>query len=160
MQKISLTRAGEITLHLRKWFVLLEDLSPGSSNCVKCLVNWHNLTQDNLIWGVGPSIKKYVVIRLSCRQVILLISDWWRRDQPIVVCTIPWLLVLGSIWRQAEQARMSKPISSTPLCPLNQLLPPSPCPVWVPILISFDDGQWCWSISQIKHFFSKFRWSW
>ena len=37
---------------------------------------------------------------------------------------IPGLVALGSVRKQAERARRSKPVSSTPL-PLHQLLPPS-----------------------------------
>jgi hypothetical protein len=37
---------------------------------------------------------------------------------------IPGLLVLGSIRKQAEQARGSKPVSSIPPWSLHQLLPP------------------------------------
>ena len=36
--------------------------------------------------------------------------------------TIPGLVVLGSIRKQAEQAMMSKLVSSRPLWPLHQLL--------------------------------------
>jgi hypothetical protein len=36
---------------------------------------------------------------------------------------IPGLVVLGSIRKQAEQVRGSKPISSTSAWPLHQLLP-------------------------------------
>jgi hypothetical protein len=37
---------------------------------------------------------------------------------------IPGLVVLGSIRKQAEQARGSKPISNTPPWPLHQFLLP------------------------------------
>jgi hypothetical protein len=37
---------------------------------------------------------------------------------------IPRVVVLGSIRKQAEQARGSKPVSKTPLWPLHQLLLP------------------------------------
>jgi hypothetical protein len=37
---------------------------------------------------------------------------------------IPWLVVLGPIREQAEQARESKPVSSIPPWPLHQLLLP------------------------------------
>jgi hypothetical protein len=40
---------------------------------------------------------------------------------------IPGLVVLGSIRKQAEQARESKPISSIPPWPLHQLLLPVLC---------------------------------
>jgi hypothetical protein len=60
---------------------------------------------------------------------------------------IPGLVVMGSIREQAEQARGSEPVSSTPPWPLHQLLPSSSCPVWVPVLISFGDEQQCGSVS-------------
>jgi hypothetical protein len=41
---------------------------------------------------------------------------------PIVGGAIPGVVVLGSIREQAEQARESKPVSSTPPWPLHQLL--------------------------------------
>jgi hypothetical protein len=43
---------------------------------------------------------------------------------PIVDGTISGLAVLGSIRKQAEQARGSKPVSNIPPCPLHQLLLP------------------------------------
>jgi len=52
---------------------------------------------------------------------------------------IPGLAILGSIRKQAEQAIVSKPISSTPPWPLHQLLPPGSCTVGVPVLNLFDD---------------------
>jgi hypothetical protein len=54
---------------------------------------------------------------------------------------IPGLVVLGSIRKQAEQARGSKPVSSTPPWPLA----PGSCPV--PVLTSFGDKQQCGSVS-------------
>jgi hypothetical protein len=42
---------------------------------------------------------------------------------------IPELVVLGSTRKQAEQARGSKPITSTPPWLLHQLLPSGSCPV-------------------------------
>jgi hypothetical protein len=42
--------------------------------------------------------------------------------------TIPGLVVLGSIRKQAEQAMGSKPVSSIPPWPLHQLLLPDSCP--------------------------------
>ena len=68
----------------------------------------------------------------------------------------PWAGDLGSVRKQAEQAMGSKPVSSTPLRPLNyQLLPSGFCPFWVPVLASFSDGLWYASSSQIKPFLSK-----
>jgi hypothetical protein len=40
----------------------------------------------------------------------------------------PGLVVLGSARKQAEEARFSNPVSSTPPWPLHQLLPPGSCP--------------------------------
>lgn len=44
------------------------------------------------------------------------------------------VVVLGYIRRQAEQAMESKPVSSTPLWPLDQLLTPGSSPACVPVL--------------------------
>jgi hypothetical protein len=44
---------------------------------------------------------------------------------PIVGSTIPGLVVLGSIIKQAEQARGSKPEKNIPPWPLHQLLLPN-----------------------------------
>jgi hypothetical protein len=52
---------------------------------------------------------------------------------------IPGLVVLGSIRKQAEQARGTKPLGSTLPWPLHQLLPSSSCSVLVPVLTSFGD---------------------
>jgi hypothetical protein len=60
---------------------------------------------------------------------------------------IPGLVVLGSVRKQAEQARGSKPVSSTPPWPLHQLLPSGSCPERVPVLTFFDDEQQPGSVS-------------
>jgi hypothetical protein len=52
---------------------------------------------------------------------------------------IPGLVVLGSIRKQAEQTRESKPVSSIPPWPLHQLLLPALCE----FLTSFGDEQQC-----------------
>ena len=46
----------------------------------------------------------------------------------------PGLVVLGSIRKQAKQARRSKPVSSTPSWPLHQLLLPDQVPVFLEFL--------------------------
>jgi hypothetical protein len=51
-------------------------------------------------------------------------SDQGERTQLIVGGAIPWLVVLGSIREQAEQARGSKPVRNIPPWPLHQLLLP------------------------------------
>jgi hypothetical protein len=67
-------------------------------------------------------------IRLQASLLgIFLISDEWMRAQHVVLGNTSELVVLGSIKRQGEQARKSKPGSSTPLWPLHQLLPPVFC---------------------------------
>jgi hypothetical protein len=65
-------------------------------------------------------------MRSSCKAFSQLVMD---EGGPIVGGAIPGLVVLGSIGKQAEQARGSKPVSSTPPWPLCQLLPPGSFPV-------------------------------
>jgi hypothetical protein len=65
---------------------------------------------------------------------------------------IPGLVVLDSIRNKVEQDRKNKPVSSTLPWLLHQLLPPSSCPVSVPVLTSFDDEQEYGSASQINPF--------
>jgi hypothetical protein len=48
----------------------------------------------------------------------------------IVGGTIPGMVVLGSIRKQAEQARRSKPVRNIPPWPLHQL--------WLPDLLEFQ----------------------
>lgn len=55
--------------------------------------------------------------------------------------TLPGLMVLGSIKNQADQVMRSRPVSTTPPWLMHQLLPPSFCPVPVPVLASFNDEQ-------------------
>jgi len=67
-------------------------------------------------------------MRPSCKafsQLVIKLGD----AQHIVGGAIPGLVVLGSIRKQAEQARESKPVNSTPPGPLHQHLPPQflPC---------------------------------
>ena len=50
-----------------------------------------------------------------------------------MVSAMPGQVVLGSIRKQAEQARKSKAVSSIPPWPLHQPLPQ------VPVLTSFED---------------------
>ena len=68
-------------------------------------------------------------------------------------------MVLGSIRKQTEGAIRRKPVSTTPLWPLHQLLPPRPCPAWVLDWISFDDEQWYGSINLINTFLLNLLWS-
>ena len=47
-----------------------------------------------------------------------------KPEGPIVGGAIPGLVVLGSIRKQAEQARGNKPVKNIPPWPLHQLLLP------------------------------------
>ena len=58
-------------------------------------------------------------MRSSCKAVSQLVI---KRRGPIVGGAIPGLEVLGSIRKQAEQARGSKPVKNIPPWPLHQLL--------------------------------------
>ena len=66
---------------------------------------------------------------------------------------ISGLAVLGSIRKQAEQARRSKPITST-LSFMNSASAPASrfLPAQVPVLTSFDGELWGGSLSQISPF--------
>jgi hypothetical protein len=65
-------------------------------------------------------------MRSSCKAFPQLAI---KRGEPIVGAAIPGLVVLGSIRKQAEQGRGSKPASSNPPWLLYLLQPPSSCPV-------------------------------
>lgn len=69
-----------------------------------------------------------------------------------MVGAIPWLVVLGSIRKRAEQAMGSREVSSIPPWPPHQLLPPEAALYWVPVLISFRDEQCHASVSQPPFF--------
>jgi hypothetical protein len=60
-------------------------------------------------------------MRSSCKAFSHLVI---KAGGPIVCGVIFGLVVWGSIREQAEQARGSKPVSSTPPWPLHQLLLP------------------------------------
>ena len=75
-----------------------------------------------------------------------------RVGGPVVGGAIPGLVVLASVRKQAEQAKRSKPVSSIPPWPLQQLLPPASCPIWIPVLTYFGDEQQCGGISWINPF--------
>jgi hypothetical protein len=63
--------------------------------------------QAKVIWEEESSIEKRS--RVDRVIGIFLISDHWGSAQPLVGDAIPGLVVLGSIRKQAEQAKMSKP---------------------------------------------------
>jgi hypothetical protein len=54
-------------------------------------------------------------------------SDQAGEDPARCGGAIPWLVVLVSIRKQAEQPRGSKPVSNIPPWPLHQLLLPALC---------------------------------
>jgi hypothetical protein len=60
-------------------------------------------------------------MRPSCKAFSQLVIKW---GGPLVCGTISGLVVLGSIRKQAEQARESKPASDILPWPLHQLLLP------------------------------------
>jgi hypothetical protein len=57
-------------------------------------------------------------MRSSCKAFSQLVM---KGGGPIVGGAIPGLVVLGSIGKQAEQSRGSKPVSNIPPWPLHQL---------------------------------------
>jgi hypothetical protein len=63
-------------------------------------------------------------MRSSCKAFSQLVI---KEGGPIVGGAISGLVVLGSIRKQTEQARGSKPVSSIPPWPLHQLLLPALC---------------------------------
>jgi hypothetical protein len=62
-------------------------------------------------------------VRSSCKAFSQLVIKGGRA-WPIVGDAIPRLVALGSIRKQVEQARGSKPVSNIPPWPLHQLLLP------------------------------------
>jgi hypothetical protein len=60
-------------------------------------------------------------MRSSCKAFSQLVIKW---GGPLVGGAISGLVVLGSIRKQAEQARGCKPVRNIPPWPLHQLLLP------------------------------------
>lgn len=122
---------------------LLQDvLCSSMSTCHKLgYMKWENLNWENCF------------VRYSHRSFL---SAWWRRAQPIKGGTIPGLLALSSIRKQAKQAKNNKPVSSTTPWPLYQLLHPGSCLAWLPVLNSLSDGLLYGSISQTHPFLLEF----
>jgi hypothetical protein len=60
-------------------------------------------------------------MRSNCKTFSQLVI---KREGPMVGGAIPGLVVLGSIRKQAEQARGSKPVKNILPWPLHQLLLP------------------------------------
>jgi hypothetical protein len=103
---------------------------------------WSYHRERSLPWGNA-------FMRSSCKAFSQLVIKW---EGPIVIGANSGLVVLGSIRKQAEQVRGSKPVSSTLPWLLYPLLPPSSYPVWDPVLTSFGDEQQCGSVSWINPF--------
>ena len=77
-------------------------------------IGWSYHRERSFSWGSAS-------MRSSCGAFSQLVIKWVG---PLVGGTIPGLVVLGSIRKQAEQARGSKPVSNIPPWPLHQLLLP------------------------------------
>jgi hypothetical protein len=60
-------------------------------------------------------------MRSNCKAFSQLVI---KGERPIVGGAIPGMVVLGSIRKQAEQVKGSKPVSNIPPWPLHQLLLP------------------------------------
>ena len=81
-----------------------------------CQLNtsWCCHRERSFSWGCAS-------MRSSCGAFSQLVI---KGGEPLMGGAISGLVVLGSIREQAEQARGSKPVSSTPPGPLHQLLLP------------------------------------
>ena len=79
------------------------------------------LDTAGVITEKGASVEE----RSSCKAFPQLVK---KQGGSTVGGAIPGLVVLGSIRKQTEQARGSKPISNIPPWPLHKLLPTSSCP--------------------------------
>jgi len=74
----------------------------------------------------------------SCCEAFSQLVIKGGRAQPVVGGTTPGLVVLGSIRKQTEQARGSKPVSNIPLRPLHQLQLPDlfEFQSWLPLVMN------------------------
>jgi hypothetical protein len=84
---------------------------------------WHT----NLSHRRGGNLNWEDSVRSSYKAFPQLVING-RGTQPLVGGAISELVVLGSTRKQVEQARDSKPVSSTPPWHLHQLLSPGSCP--------------------------------
>ena len=73
---------------------------------------WSYHRERSFTWGNAS-------MRSSCGAFSQLVI---KGERPLVGGTISGLVSLGSIIKQAEQARGSKPVRNIPLWPLHQLL--------------------------------------
>jgi hypothetical protein len=90
--------------------------------------SWSYHRERSLPWGNDS-------MRSSCKAFSQLVV---KRAGPMVDGAISGLVVLGSIRKQAEQARGSKSLSNIPLWPLHQLLLPDLIELqsWIPLMVN------------------------
>ena len=104
--------------------------------------SWSYHRERNLSWGNAS-------IRSRCKAFSQLVIK--EGPSPLwVVPSLSWP-VLGSIRKQAEQARGGKTVSSTFYCLSISSCLQAPA-VWVPVLTSSKDGLWSESVSPINPF--------
>ena len=96
---------------------------------------WSYLRERSFSWGNAS-------MRSSCGTFSQLVS---KQGGPLVGGVIPWLVVLVSIKKQAEQASKKHPSMASASAPVSW-------PAWVPVLTSFGDKQLCKTISLINPF--------
>jgi hypothetical protein len=96
--------------------------------CCQLDTSWSYHRERSLPWGNGS-------MRSSCKSFSQLVI---KRGGPLVGGAIPGLVVLGSIRKQAEQGRGSKPVSNVPPWSLHQLLFPDLLEFqsWLPLVIN------------------------
>jgi hypothetical protein len=122
-----------------------QDLSTKARFCVLagfvCQLDtgWSYHRERSFSWGNASMTSSY----MAFSQLVIKVGG------PIVGGAIPGLVVLGSIRKQAEQARGSKPKWHPSMASAS---PPASWPAWVPVLTSFGDEQQCGSVSRINPF--------
>jgi hypothetical protein len=95
-----------------------------------------NLKEFGVIREKGASVGEVTPsMRSSFKAFSQLVINW---GGPLVGDAIPGLIALGSIRKQPDQARESKPVRNITLWHLHQLLLPD---LLVPVLMSFSDEQ-------------------
>jgi hypothetical protein len=77
------------------------------------------LDTAGVITKKGASVEEMPPLRSNCKAFSQLVI---KGERPLVGGAISGLVVLGSIRKQAEQAREGKPVKNIPSWPLHQLL--------------------------------------
>jgi hypothetical protein len=115
-------------LNKAKLYLPREDVLRRPNTGVCWLVFCVNLIQAGVITEKGSSFEGNASMGSSYKAFSQLMI---KREgpRPLWVVPSPGLLALGSIRKQAEQARESNPVSNIPPLPLHQLLTPSSYPV-------------------------------